>query len=64
MRAKVALYKNPDYSAAQEAAGQQEAMTDDEDDEGDFPEVLLDELVDDLQDMQLDEDDEAGIEAV
>ena len=59
MRAKIALYKNPDFSPEKESAGQQAAMSDDDDEEGDFPEVLLEELVDEMQDMQLEEDEDA-----
>ena len=54
MRAKIALYKNPDFSAARESEGQQASMSDDEDGEPDFPEILLHELVDEMQEMQLD----------
>ena len=53
MRAKIALYKNPEHSAAREAAAQQAAMSDDDEEGGDFPDVLLHELVDEMQEMQL-----------
>ena len=54
MRAKIALYKNAEHSAPQGAVVRQAAMTDDDED-GDFSEVLLHELVDEMQEMQLEE---------
>ena len=56
MRSKMALYRDPDYDHAGDANLQDSAMTDDED--GDMPEVPLEELLDDLTALHLDEEEE------
>lgn len=56
MRSKMALYRDPDYDHAGDAKLQDSAMTDDED--GDMPEVPLEELLDDLTALHLDEEEE------
>lgn len=56
LRSKVALYRDPAYDPVAEAERRAAAMTDDED--GDLPEVPLEELLDDLAAMQLEEDEE------
>jgi nonsense-mediated mRNA decay protein 3 len=56
MRAKVALYRDPGYDPVAEAERRAAAMTDDE--EGDMPEVPLEELLDELEALQIDEEDE------
>ena len=58
MRAKMALYRDPAYNPVAEAERRAAAMTDDED--GDVPEVPLEELLDDLAGMHLDEDEQPG----
>ena len=54
MRSKMALYRDPEYEG--DAKLQDSAMTDDED--GDMPEVPLEELLDDLTALHLDEEEE------
>ena len=56
MRSKVALYKDPEYNPAADAQLRDSAMTDD--DEGDLPEVPLEELLDDLTALHIDEDED------
>lgn len=56
MRSKMALYKDPRYDPAADAQARDSAMTDD--DEGDIPEVPLEELLDDLTALHIDEDEE------
>ena len=56
MRSKMALYKDPGYDPAADAQARDSAMTDD--DEGDIPEVPLEELLDDLTALHIDEDEE------
>ena len=56
MRSKMALYRDPEYDHAGDAKLQDSAMTDDED--GDMPEVPLEELLDDLTALHLDEEEE------
>lgn len=60
MRARVALYRDPNYQAASAAAAprQQAAMSDTDEEDGDVPEVPLEELLDDLAALGLDEDEE------
>ncbi|CAL8460889.1 g420 [Coccomyxa elongata] len=58
MRAKMALYRDPAYDPVAEAERRAAAMTDDE--EGDVPEVPLEELLDDLAGLQLEEDEQPG----
>ena len=53
MRAKMALYRDPGYDPAVDAQLRDSAMTDD--DEGDLPEVPLEELLDDLTALHIDE---------
>ncbi|MCJ1354288.1 MAG: hypothetical protein MMC33_004275 [Icmadophila ericetorum] len=52
----MALYKDPGYNLAADAQLRDRAMTDD--DEGDVPEVPLEELLDDLTALHIDEDKE------
>ena len=56
MRSKVALYRDPEYNPAADAQLRDSAMTDD--DEGDLPEVPLEELLDDLTALHIDEDED------
>ena len=56
MRSKMALYRDPGYNPATDAQLRDTAMTDD--DEGDLPEVPLEELLDDLSALHIDEDEE------
>ena len=56
MRSKMALYRDPGYNPAADAQLRDSAMTDD--DEGDVPEVPLEELLDDLTALRIDEDEE------
>ncbi len=58
MRAKMALYRDPAYDPVAEAERRAAAMTDDE--EGDVPEVPLEELLDDLAGLQLEQDEQPG----
>lgn len=58
MRSKMALYRDPAYDPVAEAERRAAAMTDDED--GDVPEVPLEELLDDLAGMHLEEDEQPG----
>ncbi len=60
LRAKMALYRDPAYNPVAEAERRAAAMTDDED--GDVPEVPLEELLDDLAGLQLDEEEQEGAE--
>ena len=55
MRSKMALYRDPGYNPAADAQLRDSAMTDD--DEGDLPEVPLEELLDDLTALHIDEDE-------
>lgn len=48
LRAKVALYRDPDYDAAAAAAARENAMTDDDDEDDGLLDVPLEELLDDL----------------
>ena len=56
MRSKMALYRDPDYDHAGDAQLRDSTMTDDED--GDMPEVPLEELLDDLTALHLDEEEQ------
>ncbi|CAL5219010.1 g766 [Coccomyxa viridis] len=56
MRSKMALYRDPGYNPAADAQLRDSAMTDD--DEGDLPEVPLEELLDDLTALHINEDEE------
>jgi nonsense-mediated mRNA decay protein 3 len=60
VRAKMALYRDPKYDPVAEAERRAAAMTDDED--GDVPEVPLEELLDDLAGLQLDEEEQEDTE--
>lgn len=60
LRAKMALYRDPNYDPVAEAERRAAAMTDDED--GDVPEVPLEELLDDLAGLQLDEEEQGDTE--
>ena len=53
MRSKMALYRDPGYNPAADAQLRDSAMTDDDD--GDLPEVPLEELLDDLTALHIDE---------
>lgn len=56
IRSKVALYRDPNYDPVAEAERRAAAMTDD--DEGEVPEVPLEELLDELEALQIDEEDQ------
>lgn len=56
MRSKMALYRDPGYDPAVDAQLNESAMTDDDD--GDMPEVPLEELLDDLTALHLDEEED------
>ena len=51
MRSKVLLFRDPDYDAATAAAEQEAAMTDDD---ADYPNVPVEELVDQMNQLELD----------
>lgn len=52
----MALYRDPNVDPVAEAQRRAAAMTDDE--EGDVPEVPLEELLDELEALQIDEDEQ------
>lgn len=58
MRARVALFKDPAALAAAAAAGTRMVETDDSDDDGDLPQVPLDELLDDLEGLNIASEEE------
>jgi nonsense-mediated mRNA decay protein 3 len=47
LRSKVALYRDPEYDPSTAAAAREDAMTDDDEDDGVF-DIPLEELLDDL----------------
>jgi nonsense-mediated mRNA decay protein 3 len=65
MRAQVALYKDPTFNPAAAAAAQRQqvAMAESEDEEdGDVPQVPLEELLDDLAALGLEDEAEGGLQ--
>ncbi|KAL4447194.1 hypothetical protein ABPG77_007227 [Micractinium sp. CCAP 211/92] len=57
MRARVALYRDPGFNPAAVQQQQQAAMADTDEDEGDVPQVPLEELLEDLAALGLEEGD-------